>query len=157
MKKKSTVTDQTQSGSSTSYKCIFLFGQTNRWWKKILPGYTHVALILYDDIGHNTLFIEPELSRAYLEIQRNPPPDKLINVFDAALEVTITPTFCNRLIRPVFQSCTTIIQYLAGISLGCITAQGLYKCLTTRDGQWLRDKGILEVRKWEETLNEWWE
>jgi hypothetical protein len=64
------------------------------------------------------------------------------------LELTVLATKKNRLIKPIFQTCATIVQYLAGISLGCILANGLYKKLTSSNHSWLESKGIYGVTLW---------
>lgn len=66
------------------------------------------------------------------------------------VEVIVVPTRANRLIGPVFQTCATIVQYLAGISLGCILVNSLYKKLTGSKIEWLKQKGIQGVKVWQQ-------
>lgn len=149
MKKKLTKTSPTSSGSCISFKALFLFSQTKGWWGKYLPGFTHVALFIspYETLDEGMLF-NPKLPYPRIDFYLENPLESLVS-FDTVIEASISPTYRNRLIRPIFQTCTTIIQYICGISLGCTTAQGLYKCLVTKDGQWLAKKGISEVKVWE--------
>lgn len=153
MRKKSTRLGLTQSGFTSNYDVLFLFGYTNRWFNDYLPGYTHVGIVLISPEG-GILLIEPLFegpTTIFFHPRYLEPFYKLLDSdeYPAILHCTIRNDGKDRLIKPLLQNCTTLVQYLAGLSLRCLTPQGLYKCLTTKDGRWLRKKGILEVKKWE--------
>lgn len=73
--------------------------------------------------------------------------DKILNN-TKALCLTIRPIRQNLLIGPRLQTCATVVQYLAGFSVGAIRVQKLYDLLTKKSPEWLKSKGILEVKPW---------
>jgi hypothetical protein len=100
---------------------------------------------LLDDDAFLVLF-EPLFKGAVLDVMLNPfefEEDLTI------LRVKIKSINKNRLIKPTFQTCSTLVQYVAGINLGPITPQGLYEALTLMDAKWLKRRGVLEVKSWE--------
>jgi hypothetical protein len=84
-------------------------------------------------------------------IFRNAPTNQELQYWSdfTVVEVVVVTTRANRLIGPIFQTCATIVQYLAGISLGCVLVNSLYKKLTGSKDTWLRDKGIQGVKLWQ--------
>ncbi len=148
-----TIHGKTSSGCFIPFKVkktyLFMFGKTDGWWAKYFKGFTHVCLIEYvsDEyvIGYEPLLI------GCSTIWRTAPDKDEIKYWKdwTILEVTVYPTRKNRLIGPVFQTCATIVQYIAGISLGCVLANSLYKKLTTSSAEWLKEKGIQGVKLWE--------
>ncbi len=114
---------------------LFVFSRTDRWWDKYLPGYTHVSLC---EVVEGFLIVhDPCLNGCRTTFRVMPLPGE----WDAykVIEVVTCPTKANRLIKPIFQTCTTLVQYLAGIDLGAILVQTLYDRLlnpstATKDG-----------------------
>jgi hypothetical protein len=135
---------------STSYlpsrprrRFLFVFGHTDGFWARTLKGYTHVTLLEYID-DNCWILIDPKLSGAHTDVYKSVPDLKDLKV----LEVIVQPLRRNRLLRIICQSCATIVQYHASLSLGAITCQGLYEALTITDPEWLEYHGILEVKPW---------
>ena len=64
------------------------------------------------------------------------------------LEVHIVPTRANRLFKIGFQTCATVVQYVANISMGCLLAQTLYERLCTKNKRH-KANGIVGVKEWE--------
>lgn len=129
----------------TDRRLLFVFGHTDCWWAPFLSGFTHVVMaeVLDDDF---ILVIEPTLVGARILFRTMPTIYEWSNY--TVLELVISPTRKNRLIRPIIQTCATVVQYLSGISMGAITAQGLYRSLTCTDRKGLRSKGIKEIISW---------
>ncbi len=139
---------QASCGSSLRSKrsFLFLFSQTDRWWSKYLKGYTHVVLIETTNQDYWVTF-EPTFRGCTTTIT-DPIPLTLLTKDHQLLEVLVHPTRKNRLLKPTFLTCVTIVQYLANISLGCILAQTLYEKLTCKDIDWLGRQGITGVKQW---------
>ena len=128
-----------------THRYIVLFGQTDGWWAKYLPGYTHVCLmeIVGDDY---VIVVDPSMHGVSMGIRWL--PDKEEANYEM-LYVRVRARKKNRLIGFRFQTCATVVQYLMNTDLGAITAQGLYKRLTGCSPGWLRKRGIIGVRQWE--------
>lgn len=145
---------QTQYGSFVPFKIkrtfLFVFTHTDGFWGKWLKGYTHCILLEF--VKDNKMIeFEPLLHGCSIGLRDNVTKDDVRDHKNFKfVEVSVTPTRKNRLIGIKRCTCATFIQYLAGINLGCITAQGLYNKLTRSDDEWLRKKGIIGVKVWEE-------
>jgi len=63
------------------------------------------------------------------------------------LRIVTLPSKKVNVTRFGFQSCTTLIQYIAGIALGCLTPQSLYATLTKACPQWLKSRGVISVEE----------
>ena len=133
--------------SLNSKRYVFLFTrlESKKWWEKYIKGFNHVALVdITDDCW---VAVEPNFYRCGLACTKDfVNPDNFEDY--SGLEVTIVSTNEYRLLRPVFMTCVTVVQYIAGISLGCILAQTLYDKLTCNRIDWLASKGIIGVKKW---------
>ena len=131
------------SGKMKTY--LFIFSYSPHWWNRWLKGYTHVCIAEKID---NALIIvfEPTLARCETML-RALPMAKEWDRFEV-LEVTVLPTKRNRLIKFMFQTCATFVQYLAGFDVGALTAEGLYKKLTRKTDAWLSFRGIIGVEQW---------
>lgn len=144
-----------QYGSCLPYKSkriyYFVFGYTNGWWGRYLKGYTHVALLHEIREGDNAFVIglEPMVDGCRTLVMPVPTDLWPGKRWEILVVVVANAPRKNRLIRPVIQTCATIVQYIAGVSLGVITAHGLYSKLTNGNRNWLQSKGIVEVAKWE--------
>jgi hypothetical protein len=127
---------------------LFLFTKTDGWWGKYLKGYTHVCLMEYIN-QEFAIGFEPALAECRT-IFRTVLTRKDIELLEdwTILELTVLATKENRLIKPLFQTCATIVQYLAGISLGCILVNSLYNKLTKSSHKWLESKGVYGVTTW---------
>jgi hypothetical protein len=152
------MTTTTSFGSSIHCKLVplkvkrtflLLFGHTDIWYAKYLSGYTHVCLFEYISeefmICHEPILIGCQtMFRSALSVE------DLSHLKEwKVVQITVTPTAKNRLIMPIFQTCATIVQYLAGISLGCMLVDSLYKKLTRSKREWLKKQGIVGVNVWE--------
>ena len=126
-------------------RVLFIFGHTDCWWAPFLHGFTHVVMAEVLDDGF-IVVVEPTLVGARILFRGMPDISEWSNY--TVLELVVSPTRQNRLIRPIIQTCATVVQYLAGISMGAITAQGLYSSLTKSDRKGLRSKGIKEIIVW---------
>jgi hypothetical protein len=138
-------------------QATLLFTHTTTWWDKILPGYTHVCLMMHeseeDENGMVKITYCDPLTRKsfmspgciYLESMTS-----LLLPKRAMITITYKPNRVN-LIRPV-QTCATIVQYLLGINLGATTVNSLYNKLTTKHLNWLAKKGITGVKIWQRSL-----
>jgi hypothetical protein len=138
-------------------KVIFIFQHGNMWYCKLFRGFTHVILGWRHENGLMT-FVEPcDKASQVLSLDGNwyNHLKSTLKISDKmrVLEVAVNVTRESRLIHwlPKRQSCTTIVQYLVGISLGVVTPQGLYDKLTKKDSGWLKERGIMEVIEWEES------
>ena len=147
------MTKQTQYGSYVPFKIkrtfLFVFTKTDGFWGRWLKGYTHCILLEY--LNDTTLIqFEPLLHGCSVGLIENFTKEIIEDHKDFKfVEVSVTPTQKNRLIGIKRCTCATFVQYIAGITLGCITAQGLYNKLTCSDAIWLRKKGILGVKIWD--------
>jgi len=131
-------------------KFLLIFGKTDGWWGKYLKGFTHVSLMEYINNDFALVF-EPMLYGCNTMFRTTLKPCDIQVMKDYTIvEFTVKTTRANRLIMPIFQTCTTIVQYLAGISLGCVLANSLYKKLTCSNHKWLGSKGIYGVNVWVE-------
>lgn len=124
---------------------LMCFGYTDGWWGTFLDGFTHVAIMEYID-DHFVIGIEPTLIGARTIFRTIPTPQDLPGW--TILKVTVSPTRKNRLIIPILQTCATIVQYHACISLGCIKVNTLYNKLSSKGEAWLKGKGIRSVERW---------
>jgi hypothetical protein len=137
---------QSISGSTLSVREFLIgFGKSEGYWAQTLKGFSHcfVGEIVCD--GQALILFEPLFKEAVLDVMLRP------FAFDEHLvmiRMKVKSKNKNRLIKPTFQTCSTLIQYVAGINLGTITPQGLYDALTLSDAEWLKSKGILEVTEW---------
>jgi len=126
-----------------------MFGKTDLWYVKYIPGFNHVCLLEYMNdelvVGYEPLMI------GCSTIFRDAPTSQEMEYWAdwTIVEVSVVTTRANRLIGPIFQTCATIVQYLAGISLGCVLVNSLYKKLTSSKTEWLKDKGIQGVKIWQ--------
>lgn len=120
-------------------KFYFMFGYTDQWYGKHLSGFTHVALA--EEKGSRVIVFEPLMATCFTLIKPAPYHEMLQHY--EVLEVRVKCTRANRLIRPIFQTCATFVQYIAGISTGALLCQTLYERLLYR-----KYEGI-EVKKWE--------
>ncbi len=127
---------------------IFLFSKTDGWWDKYFKGYTHVCLMEYIN-DEFAIGFEPMVSgcRTIFRTVLNRRDIELLKDW-TVVELVVSTTRQNKLFKPVLQSCATIVQYLAGISLGCILANTLYNKLTSSNVEWLESKGIYGVSVW---------
>lgn len=132
--------------SKKQRRFLFVFGYTDGWWDSWLPGYTHVSLC--EVVDGFLIVMDPCLGGCRTMFRTMPLPGEWDSY--KVIEVVTQPTRGNRLIRPIFQTCTTIVQYLAGIDLGAILAQGLYQTLMHPDT--LSMDGIREIKLWEPKL-----
>ena len=121
-------------------KYYFLFSRLdNAWYLRMQPGFTHVSLIRVH--GKRWMIFEPLLRCCFLNICKANEYHRFKNY--VVLEVKVKVTKRNRLIRPIFQTCATFVQYIAGISTGAILCQTLYDRLLN-----CKLEGV-EVKKWE--------
>ena len=124
-------------------RCLLLFTKTDTFWGRFLSGYTHVVLGIFDNYGQ-ILTIEPLTRKAFFSY----PADLLSLVDYEVLEIRLRPRK-KILFGPRLQTCATVVQYLAGISLGALRVQKLYDLLTKKSPAWLKHNGILEVKQWD--------
>jgi hypothetical protein len=125
---------------------LFFFGKSQGFWGRKLKGFSQ-AFIAEFVTETDMIKFEPLYAEGSLEIIKFPfEYDKDLTI----IYVTTCPTDKNKLVKPTFQTCSTLIQYMAGIDLGCITPQGLYEALTESDAEWLKSRGVMEVSKWVE-------
>lgn len=125
---------------------LVVFMQSNFWLFRLLWGYTHVCLVeLYND--NIAVCYEPNLYGMNTIVREWPtlPELKGLTVF----EVTVLPRSKNRLVRPIFQTCATIVQYLMNISLNCCLANSFYRKLHKMDMVYLNRNGISRIKRWE--------
>ena len=145
MKKKSQ-TRARQSGSYLPYresKYYFLFCRIEgSWYLRWQKGFNHVSLVRKH--GKHWIIFEPILGFCFLNVCNVNEFDRFVT-YDV-LEVNIRVTNRNRLIRPIFQTCVTFVQYIAGISTGAILCQTLYDRLIN-----CQLEGV-KVKKWEPQL-----
>ena len=139
---------QSISGSTSLIREFLIgFGKSEGFWAQTLKGFSHTFIGEIVCGGQALIIFEPLFKEACLEVMMRP------FAFDeelTILKIKVKSKQKNRLIKPTFQTCSTLIQYVAGINLGCITPQGLYEALTLSDTEWLKSKGILEVSVWAE-------
>lgn len=108
-----------------------------------MPGYTHVSLC--EVIEEFLVVHDPCLGGCRTTFRTKPLTDEWDRYM--VIEVVTYPTHNNKLIKPIFQTCATIVQYLAGINMGATLAQGLYQTLTHPDTLFM--DGIREIKIWE--------
>ena len=122
---------------------LFVFGYTDCWWNKYLPGFTHVALC---EVVEGFLIVhDPCMNGCRTTFRTMPAPGEWNGY--TVVEVVTRPAKGNKLIKPIFQTCTTIVQYLAGIDLGAILTNTLYQRLVDPNTQ--TKDGIREIKLWE--------
>lgn len=111
-----------------------------------LSGYNHISIVelLRDDY---CVVIEPHFFGASVYVTKSFELKELRGV--TALELEVHNTRTNKLIRPLLQTCATLVQYIAGIDLGIFLVQTLYNYLTQTDPIMLQAKGIHKVKIWE--------
>ena len=146
MKTTQTSYTSTLSSRHRTRKFLFIFSQSDNWWLKTLGGYTHVSLM--EQIDDETyIYIDPMTYGSETSIIKLSSPFPIIDGL-TILKVTIKSNKrVNKLVRLGFQSCSTIVQYMAGIWLGAWTAHGLYRSLTELNLASLHKHGIIEVVK----------
>jgi hypothetical protein len=145
---------QTQPGSFLPFRpyrqCYLVFDYSDAWYSKWLKGFTHVFYVLPIAIQTpHAIITEPYHYGAQHAVGTDEAVSALIKG-KKVLIINYRVTRKNRLFRPLFQTCTTVVQYLAGFSLGALTAQGLYNRLTKSSKGWLESRGIMEVTEWVE-------
>lgn len=125
---------------------LLFFDQTDRSWIKRLHGFTHISIGYF--IHEDTLiYFDPLISKAQMDVIELPSVDEMTGII--ALKIVVESKRKDRLVGLKLQSCTTLIQYIAGISLGALTPDGLYDVLTSSDKDYLLSQGILEVEPWQ--------
>lgn len=116
---------------------------------KGLEGFNHAALG-WEHTDEVMQIIEPALQGAnidfvYVKDVLKAQKERNIEI----LEVDVKATLKQKLFKERFQTCATLIQYLAGIDLDATLVQTLYERLTTKDELYLKRHGIRRVVKWE--------
>lgn len=113
---------------------------------KAMSGYNHMALGWM--VNEDAVFvIEPTLRGASIDLVFT---REIANTKGfVALIVDVESTNEQRLFREHFQTCATMVQYLAGFDLGATLVQTLYEKLTTSSEEFLKEHGILGVETWE--------
>ena len=134
---------------SETKEYLFFFGHSEGFWANTLAGFSHCYLGQPSYPFTAWVIFEPLFQEGSLYLM--PEPFEL-PVNTIALRVRIKSRYKNRLIKPTFQTCSTLVQYMAGIDLGTITPQGLYEALTLSDDKWLKRRGVLEVSEWVKSL-----
>ena len=149
-------TRYTYTSPWTTREFLFFFGKNGGSWCSIISGFTHVYLAEFIDESKQKLIVfDPLFTGGYMyptdidEVAKLHNDEKNLVSYETVLRVKVQPTSGNRLLKPTLQTCATLVQYMAAISLGSITCQGLYECLINDDHDWLLKKGILEVKPWE--------
>lgn len=135
--------------SSKSETFLFLFGTTNRWWGKYLKGFSHVALMKCHD-EDTWICVHPGFQGSNIELYEafTLEDARRGKFYTDIVEVEILRTKKDRLLKPTFLTCVTVVQYLASISLNCFLAQTFYEKLTCKDIQYLASHGIIGVKEW---------
>jgi hypothetical protein len=131
--------------TSKTKEFLFFFGKSEGFWAKWLKGFSHLLLAQFISDNQMVRF-EPLFTDGFLDLMSFPFE---CNDNYTVIYVKTCPTSKQKLVKPTFQTCTTLIQYMAGIDLGCITPQGLFEALTQSNTKWLKDRGVMEVSKWE--------
>jgi hypothetical protein len=124
---------------------LFFFGTTTGFWAKKLSLFSHSFVAEFISETEMIKF-EPLFSQGSLELITF--PFEVEENFTVIYVKTRPRNNKNKLVKPTFQTCSTLIQYMAGIDLGCITPQGLYEALTQSNPSWLMERGVMEVSKW---------
>lgn len=125
---------------------LLLFARSNDKRIKWLSGFNHLAIAEY--IGNDLMvIIEPHFWGCSIRSCPVSMFPKLPNVVIIEFCVHVTKT--NKLIRPLLQTCATLVQYIAGIDLGIFLVQTLYDYLTQTDPFLLKAKGIHKLKVWE--------
>ncbi len=132
-------------------KVLFLFARiTEPWYAKVLQGFNHMAIAEVIDEG--LLFIiEPTTTGALSRLHLMPKIGDWDHI--TVLELDLRTTKTSKLVRPTFQTCATLCQYLAGINLGCHLVQSLYERLTMNNITELNALGVLRVKQWQHQVN----
>lgn len=113
-----------------------IFGYSDKWYTRFLRGYTHLSVVYKIPGGY--VYLNPLLSSCKIEAAASFGIHEDMEV----LQVKVNVLKANRLIKPIFQTCATFVQYVIGISTGAFLCQSLYNRLTTRIY-----RGV-EVKKW---------
>ncbi len=128
---------------------LMLFTRMESPELKGLEGFNHMAIgwVHTDEVMQ---IIEPALQGAsidfvYVKDVLRAQQEQNIEI----LEVDVRVTLKQRLFKERFQTCATVVQYLAGIDLDATLVQTLYERLTTKDEIYLKRHGIRRVVKWE--------
>lgn len=129
-------------------KILLLFSRVPDKRIAWLSGYNHIAIA---DITHDeaAVVIEPHFfgcSVRAIDVALITQPE-FVGI--KIIEMTVVNTKTNKLIRPLLQTCATLVQYIAGIDLGIFLVQTLYDYLTQTDPLLLKAKGIHKVKVWE--------
>lgn len=117
------------------------------WWQDYLHGFTHVSFM--EQISDNyALIFEPMAYRGEMALVPMPKPEDFVDF--EVLKLRISPKNKCQIPLAVFQTCATMVQYLAGITLpNCFLVQRLYETLTDEhQREKLVQEGILEVLRW---------
>lgn len=131
------------SGSYLPYRkrvFYFLFGYSDQWYDKFLPGFTHVSLV--EVKGSKLIVYEPLRATCFTLIKSIDDLSAMASNY-TSLRVSVRCSKAQRLIGFKFNTCATFVQYIAGISTGAILVQTLYERLLNRQIQGLG------VTKWE--------
>ena len=128
-------------------KILLLFIRAQKpWYIKLFKGFNHVAIGWI--VQNNWVFIlEPQVSGAVVKFKDMPKTHEWDHF--TVIELDLVNDMKRKLFKPTFTTCATIVQYLAGISLGARLAQTLYDQLTKRDKRYLLAHGIRRVTLWE--------
>jgi hypothetical protein len=141
---KTTLSSTSGSSSIEEREFLLFFGKSEGFWAHTLKGFSHC--FIGETRADILIIFEPLFSGGSFELLELPiETDDCLTV----LSIRVKSTHKNRLIKPTFQTCSTLVQYMAGINLGPITPQGLYEALTLSDAKWLKRRGVLEVKAWE--------
>lgn len=136
------------SYSPSDGNVFLIFCRTASFWNRYIPGFNHVILVKKaHDYHHAFLWVEPLIWIANICLFHSE-KDIPVKKGDVVVQLNIDYTFENRLLRPILQTCATLVQYLVGISLGCMFVQSLYNKLTTSSKEYLLKKGIKGVKVW---------
>jgi hypothetical protein len=127
-------------------KFLFIFMRIeDKWYTRLQTGFNHLALA--ERLGDDSyVLIEPLHSGANIAHVGQEAIDKLKPY--TVIEADIVRRKCSRLVRPVFQTCTTVCQYLAGINCKVWLVQSLYNKLALSDDVYLRKLGVKEIKLW---------
>lgn len=128
-------------------KFLLLFSRNTDKRIAWLSGYNHLAIVEYTS-SDLMVIMEPHFwgcSIRTCPTAMFPKLPKEIKI----IEITVTNTRTNKLIRPLLQTCATLVQYIAGIDLGIFLVQTLYDYLTQTDPLFLKAKGIHKLKVWE--------
>ena len=114
---------------------------------KEIKGFNHCAIAFFvDETCDHVFIVEPALQGANVALKKL--PLEIHDEHTKILEIDLEFTFTQKLFRDGFQTCATLVQYLAGIDLKAVLAQTLYDRLTNRSEKYLKRHGIVEVTEW---------